>query len=197
MIDHVNRSGLTRRGFLQATTAVAGLAAGQAWLGFPAVHAADRVVLRIAGTGVNQFQQLADKAQEELGITIQYTSLVSDDVVKRVVTQPTSFDLIDSEYWMLKKIIPSGNLRGMDTTRIKHYDDIVPIFTKGELPDGTQVARQGTAPIKVSYLPKEFAKTFAEEPTQWMTLIPTVYNADTLGIRPDLIKRQSRVGRSC
>jgi len=24
---------------------------------------------------------------------------------------------------------------------------------------------------------------------QWATLIPTVYNADTLGIRPDLIKR--------
>ncbi|PON09920.1 ABC transporter substrate-binding protein, partial [Candidatus Entotheonella serta] len=41
----------------------------------------------------------------------------------------------------------------------------------------------------LSYLPKEFDKTFANEPTQWMTLIPTVYNADTLGIRPDLINR--------
>ncbi len=186
---HEQRSGLTRRGFLKSTATVAGLAAGQGLVGFPAVHAADPVVLRIAGTGVNQFQQLADKAKEELGITIQYTSLVSDDVVKRAATQPTSFDLIDSEYWMLKKIIPSGNLRGMDTKRIKYYDDIVPIFTKGELPDGKKVALQGTAPIKVSYLPKENAKTFATEPTQWMTLIPTVYNADTLGIRPDLIGR--------
>ena len=26
------------------------------------------------------------------------------------------------------------------------------------------------------------SKTFATEPTQWMTLIPTIYNADTLGI---------------
>src|SRR6202030_3269343 len=26
-------------------------------------------------------------------------------------------------------------------------------------------------------------------PTEFITLIPTVYNADTLGIRPDLIKR--------
>ena len=31
--------------------------------------------------------------------------------------------------------------------------------------------------------------TFAKEPTQWMTLIPTIYNADTLGIRPDLVGR--------
>ena len=30
---------------------------------------------------------------------------------------------------------------------------------------------------------------FSPEPTRWATLIPTVFNADTLGIRPDLIKR--------
>jgi hypothetical protein len=34
-------------------------------------------------------------------------------------------------------------LRGMDTKCIQYYDDIVPIFTKGELPDGTKVAREG------------------------------------------------------
>jgi putative spermidine/putrescine transport system substrate-binding protein len=181
---------LTRRQVLRATLASTGLAVGQQLItGFPAVHAADAMVLHIAGTGVNQFKQIADKAKEDVGVTIQYTSLVSDDVVKRAATQPTSFDLLDSEYWMLAKIIPTGNMRGMDVTRIANYERIVPIFTKGTLPNGQPVARQGTAPIKVSYLPDEFAKTFASEPTQWMTLIPTVYNADTLGIRPDVIQR--------
>lgn len=181
---------LTRRRVLRGALVGGGLAMGQRLLsGFPAVHAADPVVLRIAGTGVNQFKQIADKAKEDLGITIQYTSLVSDDVVKRAATQPTSFDLLDSEYWMLKKIIPTGNMRGIDVKRLTHYEQIVPIFTKGTLPDGRAVARQGTAPIKVSYLTGEMANAFAHAPTQWMTLIPTVYNADTLGIRPDLIQR--------
>lgn len=179
----------TRRRFLKGAAAVGAVAGTQAITGFPFVHAQETPVLRIAGTGVNQFKQLADKAKEDLGFDIQYTSLTSDDVVKRAVTQPTSFDLLDSEYWMLKKIVPSGNLRGMDTTKIKNYDKIVPIFTKGELPDGTKVAREGVSPIKVSYLESEKSNTFAAGPTQWMTLIPTVYNADTLGIRPDLIKR--------
>ena len=184
------KKGLSRRGILKGSAAVAGLAAGAGVIdGFPFVHAAEPITLRIAGTGVNQFKQLADKAKEDLGITIQYTSLTSDDVVKRAVTQPTSFDMLDSEYWMLKKIIPSGKLRGMDVTRIKYYDQIVPIFTKGELPDGTKVSRQGISPIKVSYLTGEKADEFADEPTQCMTLIPKVYNADTLGIRPDLIER--------
>ena len=33
---------------------------------------------------------------------------------------------------------------------------------------------------------------FAARPTEWVTLIPTIYNADTLGIRPDLVGRPIR-----
>jgi putative spermidine/putrescine transport system substrate-binding protein len=54
---------------------------------------------------------------------------------------------------------------------------------------GKKVGDQGTAPKKVIYLEGEKSKVFAKNPTQFMSLIPTVYNADTLGIRPDLIKR--------
>ena len=179
----------TRRRILAGAASTAGLAFGAgAITGSPAVHAADPVTLRIAGTGVNQFKELADKCKEDLGFTVQYTSLVSDDVVKRAVTQASSFDLLDAEYWMLKKIVPSGNLRGIDTSKIKYYDQIVPIFTKGKLPDGKPVAMQGISPIKVAYLTATKSKDFAKDPSQWMTVIPTVYNADTLGIRPDLIK---------
>jgi len=175
----------TRRRVLLGAAATTGFALGAR---LPAVHAADPVTLRIAGTGVNQFKELADKAKQELGFTIQYTSLVSDDVVKRAVTQPSSFDLLDAEYWMLKKIVPSGNLQGIDTKKIKYYNQIVPIFTQGKLPDGKPVAMEGISPIKVAYLTAAKSKEFAKTPSQWMTVIPTIYNADTLGIRPDLIK---------
>ena len=185
-----HRTGTSRRRFLRGSAASAGLTfTAAAVTGSPFVHAAEPVTLRIAGTGVNQFKELADRCKADLGFTVQYTSLVSDDVVKRAVTQPSSFDLLDSEYWMLKKIVPSGNLRGIDVGKIKYYDKIVPIFTKGTMPDGKPVAMQGIAPIKVAYLAAEKAKEFANGPSQWMAVIPTVYNADTLGIRPDLIKR--------
>jgi putative spermidine/putrescine transport system substrate-binding protein len=179
----MQRRRLTRRHMLLGAAATTGFALGR----LPAVHAADPITLRIAGTGVNQFKELADKAKEELGFTIQYTSLVSDDVVKRAVTQASSFDLLDSEYWMLKKIVPSGNLQGIDVKKIKYYEQIVPIFTQGKLPDGKPVAMEGISPLKVAYLTANKSKEFTKEPSQWMTVIPTVYNADTLGIRPDLV----------
>ena len=104
--------GTSRRKFLKNTATTAGFALGAgAFAGFPFVRAAEPVTLRIAGTGVNQFKELADKCKADLGFTVQYTSLVSDDVVKRAVTQPSSFDLLDSEYWMLKKIVPGQSAR--------------------------------------------------------------------------------------
>src|SRR5438445_6604486 len=76
----------------------------------------------------------------------------------------------------------------MDARRIKYADKITPVFTKGQVA-GKTIGDQGTAPKKVFYLEGPTSTKFAAAPTPWITLIPTVYNADTLGIRPDLIKR--------
>lgn len=176
------KTGLQRRSVLQGISGI--LASGVA----PAVLSQEKIVLRYLGTAVNQDKAIAEKFKADTGIEIQYVAVTTDDVTKRAVTAPNSFDLIDTEYFSLKKIIPTGNLLGIDTKRIKNADKITSLFTKGEVA-GKKVGDQGTAPKKVMYLTKPDAKTFSAAPTQFMTLIPTVYNADTLGIRPDLIKR--------
>lgn len=171
-----------RRTLLKGTAGI--LAAGM----FPAIHAQEKIVLRYLGTAVNQDKAIAEKFKSDTGIEIQYVAVTTDEVAKRAVTAPNSFDLLDSEYFALKKIVPSGNLKGIDTKRVKNVDKITPLFTKGEIA-GKKVGDQGTAPIKVMYLEAEKSKKFASSPTEFMTMIPTVYNADTLGIRPDLIGR--------
>ncbi len=185
------RSGaaLSRRTLLRGAAAAAGLAAGsKAITGFPAVIAAEPVTLRYLGTAVNQSADIAKKVKEDLGIIIEYIPVTTDDVTKRIITQPSSFDLVDSEYFSLKKLLPSGNLQGMSAKKIKYFDRITPVFTKGEIA-GKKIGDQGTAPKKVFYLTGASSTKFSPTPTEWITLIPTVYNADTLGIRPDLIKR--------
>ncbi|HLN09981.1 MAG TPA: PotD/PotF family extracellular solute-binding protein [Xanthobacteraceae bacterium] len=177
-------AGLSRRTVVKGAVATAG-----AITGFPAVHADEPKVLRYLGTAVNQSSVIAKKVKEDTGITIEYIPVTTDEVSKRVITQPNSFDIVDEEFFQLRKVVPSGNLLGMDAKRIKYADKITPIFTKGELPNGKKIGDQGTAPKKVFYLEGQSSKTFASSPTQWITLIPTVYNADTLGIRPDLIGR--------
>ncbi len=186
----ISKAEISRRKLLKGAGAVAGILGGsQAITGFPAILAQDAKVLRYLGTAVNQSADIAKKVKEDTGITIEYVAVTTDDVTKRVITQPNSYDIVDTEYFSLKKLIPSGNLLAMDATKIKNFDKITPVFTKGELPNGKKIGGQGTAPWKVMFLEGSTSTKFATSPTQWATLIPTVYNADTLGIRPDLIKR--------
>src|SRR5277367_5304807 len=172
-MKHVKTAkGVSRRALLKGAAGIAGAAAGSgAITGFPYVWSQEEKVLRYLGTAVNQSDD------------------ITDDVTKRVITQPNSFDVLDTEYFSLKKLVPSGNILPMDAKKIKEFDNITPIFTKGQLPNGKVIGDQGTAPKKVMFLEGEHSKTFSKTPTEWVTLIPTVYNADTLGIRPDLIKR--------
>jgi putative spermidine/putrescine transport system substrate-binding protein len=166
----------------------AAAAGGAALLGAPAIVSAQPVTLRYLGTAVNQSKEIAQKVKADLGIVIEYIPVTTDDVGKRIITQPASFDVADVEYFQLRKLMPSGNLVGMDARRIKQADKITPVFTRGEIA-GKKIGDQGTAPRKVFYLEGKTSTKFSSTPTQWITLIPTVYNADTLGIRPDLIKR--------
>lgn len=185
------RSGVSRRGFIKAAGVVGGAALGSgAITGFPMIWAQNikDITLRQFGTGVSNLNAISQKAKEDLGINLELTALDSDAVAQRVVTQPRSFDIADIEYWICKKTFPAGTMQPMDTSRLKNFDKISQLFITGKLNDDSEIA-QGTAPHTVGFVEGKESVQFAGEPTNWMTLVPTIYNADTLGIRPDLVGR--------
>ncbi|WP_339764642.1 PotD/PotF family extracellular solute-binding protein [uncultured Hoeflea sp.] len=191
MTETPKTNSVSRRSLLKGTAAVAGAAIGSgAITGFPTIWAQNikDVTLRQFGTGVSNLNDVAIKVKEDLGFTLEMTALDSDSVTQRAATQPKSFDIADIEYWICKKVWPTGNLQAMDTSKIKNFDKISPIFTTGKLTPESTVA-QGTAPSTVGFVDGQGSTTFSKDVSGWMTLIPTIYNADTLGIRPDLIGR--------
>jgi putative spermidine/putrescine transport system substrate-binding protein len=181
----------SRRLGRRSILATAGVAAGSgAITGFPTIWAQNikDVTLRQFGTGVSNLNAVAEKVKQDLGFTLTMTALDTDAVTQKAVTQPKSYDIADIEYFAIKKVFPTGVMQPMDAKKIKLVDQIVPIFTKGKLTPDAQMA-QGTTPYSVGFVDGPNGKTFAKGQTEWMTLIPTIYNADTLGIRPDLVGR--------
>jgi Spermidine/putrescine-binding periplasmic protein len=184
-----DKRGISRRTLLKTGAAAAGLAAGSgAITGFPTIWAKNPITLRQFGTGVSNLNAIAEKCKEDLGITLEMTAMDSDAAAQRAVTQPDSYDIADVEYWIAKKVFPAGVLQPMDVSRIKYFDKIVPLFITGKLTPDSLIA-QGTAPHTVGFVEGPDSTTFAKEPTGWLTMVPTIYNADTLGIRPDLVGR--------
>ncbi|HTT81338.1 MAG TPA: PotD/PotF family extracellular solute-binding protein [Stellaceae bacterium] len=184
------RQAVTRRQVMKTAAIATGAALGSgAITGFPTVWAQKykNMTLRQFGNGVSNLNAIAEHCKKDLGINLQMTVLDSTSTIQRAITQPHSYDIADIEYYMCKLVFPTGVLQPLDTKRIKYFSEIVPIFTKGTLKPGSEISPQGTAPWKVQFVGGEHSHKFVPHPTRWATIIPTIYNADTLGIRPDLV----------
>ncbi len=185
-----SKKGLSRRGLLKAGAAATGAAIGSGLItGFPTIWAQNPITLRQFGTGVSNLNAIAEKCKADLGITLEMTATDSDAAAQRAVTQPNSYDIADIEYWILKKVYPAGVIQPMEIKKLKYYDKIVPLFKTGKLTPDSVIA-QGTAPHTVGFVEKQGDKKFAKGETDYFTMVPTIYNADTLGIRPDLVGRE-------
>jgi putative spermidine/putrescine transport system substrate-binding protein len=145
------------------------------------------VTLRLIGTGVSQINEIRDQAQKDLGFKLDMRALSTEENNQIAISQPKQYDIFDGEYFSLPKVIPSGNLQAIDVKKIKDFAKIAPFFTTGKF-DGAKIENaQGTSPIKVMYLKAADSKEFSATPTDFATLIPFQYNADTLGYRPDKV----------
>jgi len=185
------RKTVSRRSALKLAGSAVGVAVGSgAVTGFPTIWAQTikDITLKQFGTGTSNLNALSDQVKKDLGFTLEMTALDTDAVTQKAVTQPKSYDIADIEYFVCKKIYPTGVIQPMDVKKIKYYEKIVPLFITGKLTPDSKIA-QGTAPNTVSFVDSPTTKTFSPHPTGWMTMIPTIYNADTLGIRPDLVGR--------
>lgn len=189
---HVLRTGLAAGAFLTATRCAAPKGTPNNPASGPEVNtnSTKDVTLRLIGTGVSQINEIRDKAQEDLGFTIEMRALSTEENNQIAISQPGQYDIFDGEYFSLPLVVPSGNLQAIDVKRVKNYDKIVSFFRDGTFKGMPVEKSQGTAPFKVQYLTGADSKEFAPSPTDYATMIPFQYNADTLGYRPDLVGRK-------
>jgi putative spermidine/putrescine transport system substrate-binding protein len=183
---------IDRRRALKGVAASAGLLAGSGYLsGFPTVWAqrTKDITLMHVGGSYSAIIDIAKKASEDLGFRVEMQSADHSALLNRLISQPTTIDIADIDYFLQYHLIGRNIIQPIEITKYKWWDKTVPIFTKGEYPDGRKVSTQGTMPFKVQYLESRTAKTFAKQPTDLLAGIPTVYNADTLGVRPDAVGR--------
>ncbi|MCW6506615.1 ABC transporter substrate-binding protein [Lichenifustis flavocetrariae] len=183
-------SGPSRRALLKGGAAAAGLAVGSgAITGFPTIWAQNikDITLAHVGQSFSVIPQIAAQASKDLGFKIDMQAVDYATQLNRTFTQPESIDISDLSINVVPDLIKQGIGMPVPTSKYKWWDKTVPIFTKGEYPDGKKASVQGGAPIKFQYYADKDGTKLSATPTEWLASIPTLYNADTLGIRPDLV----------
>ena len=185
--------GQSRRKFLKATAAAAGSAIGAgAITGFPVIWAQNikDVVLRHAGAPVTVLPAIGAQANKDLGFTVQMQASESVDLLNRFLSSSSAIDCADVSITFFKYLVGRNVLQAIPLNKVKDWDKTIPVFTKGEYPDGRKASRQGTAPYSVLYATDASGQKLHDGPSEWLTGVPTITNGDTLGIRPDLVGRK-------
>jgi putative spermidine/putrescine transport system substrate-binding protein len=186
------KRGITRRSVLKGSAAAVGLAAGSgAITGFPTIWAQTikDITLNHTGQSYSTLIDIARQATKDLGFKVEMSVTDTAGLTNRMVNDPTSIDIADTEIWQTKVYVPVGKTQAVDTKKIKEWDKVTTLYTQGTFA-GKPVSRQGDSPYKLMYREAKDATTFHDGPTQWATFMPGVFNADTLGIRPDLVGRK-------
>ena len=142
-----------RRRFLKTAALTAGAAATAGLIdGFPLVWSQNikDVKLVQVGGSYSAIKDIADQATKDLGFKVEMQTADHSALLNRLVTQPQTIDIADIEYFFQRHLIKRGTLQPMEEKKIKLWDKVVPIFTKGTYPDGRKVSTRAFFPMKCS-----------------------------------------------
>ena len=179
---------ISRRNVLKGGAAVAGVTAVT---GFPMVWAQKLkdITLNHTGMSYSTLPDIARQATQDLGFKVEMSVVDHPGLLNRLVQDPTSLDIADLEIWQSKVAVPQGVLQGIEIAKISNWDQLTPLYTEGVFA-GKEVSRQGDSPFEFIYRDGKDSNNFAKGKTDFVNFVPGVYNADTLGIRPDLVSRE-------
>ena len=187
---------ITRRRVLNVAATGAGLAVGSGLeRGFPTIWAqnAKDVTLVHVGGSYAAIKEIGDQATKDLGFKIVMQAITDDVQLSRSLTQSNSIDINNIDSTKMRYLVGKGVLAPVPVAKCKYWADTVPLLTKNAYPNGKQTSNLGLSPAKAMFYADKDGKKLADKPTEFLTMIPTIYNADTLGIRPDLIGGRDEV----
>ena len=169
---------LSRRSVLKGA---ASTAAASTVLGAPFVARADDP-LRTIGLGVSIINEIQGKASEDMGSEIRGQALGYGALFGKTLNQNDQYEVSECYFDMFDVMLPAGVFQPIDTTKIKNWDKVSNLCKTGKLTEGSSVG-QGDAPVTKLYVDENGKPVEGE--SQYISALPTIHNADSLGYNPD------------
>lgn len=173
---------MKRRRFLQAGIT------GAASLGFPGILSArDRKpTIRVVGTHVTLQEPLRRKAEQDLGINIEFYPGGSAEVLLRASTDPGSFDLYEQWSNSLKVLWQAEAIQPIDISRIDHWNEINSLTKTGRISDKARLGA-GDAPYRLLYVQPD--GSLGPSHSGQISFLPYVHNTDSFGYDTRVVPR--------
>jgi putative spermidine/putrescine transport system substrate-binding protein len=177
---------MKRRDFI-GKGAVLGLGAASA-LGFPnIVRALDRKpTIRVVGTHVTLQETLRRRAEQDLGINVEFYPGGDAEVLLKASTDPGSFDLYEQWSDSIKVLWQAGAIQPIDVGRLDYWEEINSLTKTGRLTERANIGL-GDAPYKLLYAQPD--GTLGSTPSASISFLPYVHNTDSYGYNSAVIPK--------
>jgi len=175
---------LGRRDFLKiGGGAVLGAAAT---LAFPAIIRArdSRPTIRVVGTHVTLQEKIRQKAEQDLGINIEFYPGGSAEVLLKAATDPSSFDLYEQWSNSMNVLWQAGTIQPIQISRLKYWHEINNLTKTGRISPNAGIGL-GDAPHKLLYIQPD--GSLGSNPGGEISFLPYVHNTDSFGYNSAVI----------
>jgi len=152
----------------------------------PYIQAKERPKLRVLGTHVTLQEELRQRAQEELGIDIEFSPGGSAEVLQKASSNPDSFDLYEQWSDSMNVLWRSKAIQPIETERLTYWDEINNLTKTGYITEDAKIGA-GDAPHKLLYVQED--QSLGSKDTGKISFLPYVHNTDSFGYDTRFIDR--------
>lgn len=167
---------MRRRQLLKGTAAT--LATGS--LGFPSIVSAinRRPTIRVLGTHVTLQEELRRKAEQDLGINIEFHPGGSAEVLLKAATDPESFDLYEQWSNGIRVLWQADAIQPIEVSRLRYWDEINDLPKTGKITPQASMGH-GDVPHRLLYIQPD--GSLGEAVSDYVSFLPYAHNTDSFG----------------
>ena len=140
------------------------------------------ITLRILGTSVTLLETIRQRAEEELGIRLEYQVHDTQTVQRIAVMHPEAYDLYDQWFHNVDFVWPARAIQPIDTRRIALWEEINDLPKRGRLNPNDRLA-SGSLPCDRLFVQPD--GNLGSTPSDYISMLPLTHNADSFAYRPE------------
>jgi putative spermidine/putrescine transport system substrate-binding protein len=164
---------MNRRTFLKTGAAVIG-----SQLAVPMIRASSRPTLRVLGTHVKLREEIRRRAQDDLGIDLEFFPGGDAEILHRAATRPDSFDVYEQWSNTIKVLWRAGSIQPIEASRIQYWDEVNSLSKTGRLTPEARIGA-GDAPHRILFVQPD--GDVGSNASARLSFLPYVHNADAFG----------------
>lgn len=151
----------------------------------------NQLTLRVLGTSVTLLELLRVRAEQDLGIKIEYLLHSVEDAQRIAVMHPESYDLYDQWFHNIDFVWPARAIQPLDVKRLKYWDEVNDLAKCGTLTPGMTPAN-GSVPSQRLYVQRDLS--LSSQLSNHISMLPLTHNADSFAYHverlPDALRGQ-------